>query len=612
MGQLIRESEASTRLGNMPFRTDIFDRISVADVLTGRTRDEDLLAAPEFGKTTLRELRALLETYAAGLAVGQDPLSNDAVADLQSDPVDDFSDRERTIEQAPARESATTAINALSERDKFVLTARYGLDGTECLTLDEIGRKVFVTRERVRQVEKKAIRALSKRPSRKDFQRLLADERDVIWDALAGSDVFVPNTEVNMRSGNVDPLVRLAFDVVDDGPRRWLERVATNVPGGWLAPGASAAALADDVAVLSRHLTEFPLPRPFSEVCFATGLDKSRATLALEMVPGYRIHAGYLHQGHFGAKARRAARLHRLAMNATTGNIIDAWRLAALDAADSDSGGSSPRMVLVQLVESTHLFSHLFDQYWVVLPACANWSGNADGVPPPACDDLDPGFDTESLSHWIYETLAREGPMRHVDLRDRAVREVAGIAGTSVGPMLQMHPVFHRVAPGVYDVRRPRPWGPDTPTSMLSIGQCRTYARARRSGAAQIYFSGWTGEFEWRLCAWARESADGDVFRSLLSSSDPTLWPAPRVSSDRVATPQTAARSMAAVVRAAGGARKRAPHPFRISGCAASSSCVGFDWMDRRWTCRAGPAGFTGRCGPSCPPGCGWLCRVPR
>ena len=48
----------------------------------------------------------------------------------------------------------------LSSREIDVLEKRYGLDGQPTMTLDEIGREKGMTRERVRQIEDKAIRRL--------------------------------------------------------------------------------------------------------------------------------------------------------------------------------------------------------------------------------------------------------------------------------------------------------------------------------------------------------------------------------------------------------------------------------------------------------------------
>src|SRR5690349_5324776 len=54
------------------------------------------------------------------------------------------------------------ALNALAERERSVLVLRYGLDDAEPKTLEEIGRRLGLTRERVRQIETEALKRLGR------------------------------------------------------------------------------------------------------------------------------------------------------------------------------------------------------------------------------------------------------------------------------------------------------------------------------------------------------------------------------------------------------------------------------------------------------------------
>lgn len=57
----------------------------------------------------------------------------------------------------------------LTDREDKVIRMRYGLDGNEPMTLEEVGQEFNVTRERVRQIQAKAIRKM-RSPSR--FKKL--------------------------------------------------------------------------------------------------------------------------------------------------------------------------------------------------------------------------------------------------------------------------------------------------------------------------------------------------------------------------------------------------------------------------------------------------------
>jgi RNA polymerase primary sigma factor len=58
------------------------------------------------------------------------------------------------------KEALRTALENLSYRERRVLELRYGLGGEHPCTLDEVGRMFAVTRERIRQIEKRSLEKL--------------------------------------------------------------------------------------------------------------------------------------------------------------------------------------------------------------------------------------------------------------------------------------------------------------------------------------------------------------------------------------------------------------------------------------------------------------------
>jgi RNA polymerase primary sigma factor len=62
------------------------------------------------------------------------------------------------------REDVEIALAALPERERRVIELRYGLDGSQPCTLEEVGRTFGVTRERIRQIENNTLKKLEGLP----------------------------------------------------------------------------------------------------------------------------------------------------------------------------------------------------------------------------------------------------------------------------------------------------------------------------------------------------------------------------------------------------------------------------------------------------------------
>jgi RNA polymerase sigma factor (sigma-70 family) len=71
-------------------------------------------------------------------------------------------DVDRSEELRLAERRLHRAIRRLTERERFVLARRYGLDNEEIQTLDRLGAELKLSRERVRQIEKGAISKLGR------------------------------------------------------------------------------------------------------------------------------------------------------------------------------------------------------------------------------------------------------------------------------------------------------------------------------------------------------------------------------------------------------------------------------------------------------------------
>ena len=93
--------------------------------------------------------------------ISENEIQQDMFQNINSDAFYWNDDVCEEIEQKSLRETLENLMRGLSYRERKVLKERYGFeDGVE-KTLDEIGRMFDITRERVRQIESKALRKLS-------------------------------------------------------------------------------------------------------------------------------------------------------------------------------------------------------------------------------------------------------------------------------------------------------------------------------------------------------------------------------------------------------------------------------------------------------------------
>jgi len=72
---------------------------------------------------------------------------------------------EQALLATSLKEDVGSVLAGLSDRDASVLRDRFGIAGRECASLLEIGRKHGLSKERVRQIEKRALRRIRTAPA---------------------------------------------------------------------------------------------------------------------------------------------------------------------------------------------------------------------------------------------------------------------------------------------------------------------------------------------------------------------------------------------------------------------------------------------------------------
>jgi len=100
------------------------------------------------------------------LEFAQDTTSLDAfINDDEDSTLEDFisdetSNPENSIMESMLKNDISRLVNKLSPREANIIKLRFGLDGCEKCSLEELGKRYNVTRERIRQLEQNALRQL--------------------------------------------------------------------------------------------------------------------------------------------------------------------------------------------------------------------------------------------------------------------------------------------------------------------------------------------------------------------------------------------------------------------------------------------------------------------
>ncbi|WP_430309974.1 sigma-70 family RNA polymerase sigma factor [Pseudomonas sp. PONIH3] len=191
-------------------------------ILRQRALYENKIGRPETEIQTSRRIGMPIDKVRFLLAAFDDVLSLDeASRDTGLPHIDtvvefETSDPASAVEGNSLRELILKVIGSLDERAAEVIKLRFGLGGEEPMTLEEVGLRFNVTRERIRQIESKALGKLST-PARKEKLALyMGDQFE--WKRLLAprsSSPEMPQSSEDKFSGEVTCAQQLADPLKD-------------------------------------------------------------------------------------------------------------------------------------------------------------------------------------------------------------------------------------------------------------------------------------------------------------------------------------------------------------------------------------------------------------
>jgi RNA polymerase primary sigma factor len=123
---------------------------------------------------SVEDLREILKNNTRYLSVDA-PIGGEDEEGTMLDLIKSGDDNEPDFElmDVSLRQHIKEALSVISEREALIVSCYYGLNGETPFTLEEIGSKFDLTRERVRQIKERAIRRLRRATASKELRNYL-------------------------------------------------------------------------------------------------------------------------------------------------------------------------------------------------------------------------------------------------------------------------------------------------------------------------------------------------------------------------------------------------------------------------------------------------------
>ncbi|MDD4933745.1 MAG: RNA polymerase sigma factor RpoD/SigA [Methylacidiphilaceae bacterium] len=145
--------------------------IRLAEEFGREPTDEEL--AHELGVSASRvgELRTIaIQPASLNASVGEEE-DGTSLGELVKD--ESALDPSSIIQSENLKKTVMDLLPALDARERKILALRFGLEGNEEMTLEEIGKKFHVTRERIRQLQNIALRKVRRALEKKEKRQLV-------------------------------------------------------------------------------------------------------------------------------------------------------------------------------------------------------------------------------------------------------------------------------------------------------------------------------------------------------------------------------------------------------------------------------------------------------
>jgi len=424
-------------------------------------------------------------------------------------------------------------FSLLNNRERFVIERRYGISTTKHMTLEELGSEISVTRERVRQIQKKAIQRL--RAHKKTWSLYLDKHNNEIIDAIFKNEYVV--NSINKLSG----ILFLAIVVVDTTIDEFLSRILVKFHGYWLHPALDIGAVQDTYKDLSEYLhinKVGVIPVLLAEVARVLGRKITDLNAVLTILNNYSFYQGYIVNGRLTPRKKRTVNIIYLYDNNAVPSPCTIWDIKSVYWSFFSDDKCTGRDLIICMEENSAHFINLHGLGWMRLHQDAPYvqqdikkQNNINISSHKKLRDLcaEPiGGGSVGLPNQVYSMFKQEGPMRLGDAANRFTEICPQYAQSSIYPMLVVYAVFIRLAPGIVGIQSHMHNEQNLKQAreyMLDTKQIDLYMLAKISSPPMIQYPLWDSSMEYQWCQWLfNESGHEKRLRQLLTCIDVDTW----------------------------------------------------------------------------------------
>ena len=463
-------------------------------------------------------------------------------------------------------------------RASAVVIARYGLGHDDEQTLDVIGQRYDVTRERVRQIEAKVIRRLQLLPHLgQQAREVLSSWIILLVEGFTETGALLTNQKIESLCDDksmIDGWIALALDVAfpANGAQKRAQQLAAladyalhryspfSIPCWVIDPEKPRGTYPIIEEWLDELLeSEQSLPLPADTFASLLGVSIADVLAVVSAHEKFTVYAGHVCRGEPSAYVRRAIRLHVLAVHLAPDSApisqFELWQEYRRRFEDIDACSSNDlRIAASDNRGAPHLFVLDNNNSLFALGSSSTQHGL----------NLEPRFltpDPEVLRGDVGQLL---NELRHGPATAEALAESIGMRSESAMSQLGQRPNVISVTPRYYGLAAltSSSEAPGWRTMELVKEDALEIIGCRLCGEEpESVYDGWTPAFELALCKQA-ERDRWECLPQLLWACKPQTWPLPADDQTYWCERRTAiAQPPAAVSLPAG---SRLPDPVRL------------------------------------------------